>query len=72
MKRWSPRLAVSRSRRNIDAACRSLAKVALEWGDVDQSYVDRADELIRELEAFGDQIRDEVEERLSCGEHIGL
>lgn len=71
MKRWTPALAVSRSKRNIDAAKAKLAAVAFEWGDVDQSFVAQADAFIRELSAFAEQIDQEVAERLAAGEHIG-
>lgn len=43
-----------------------------EWGDIDQSYVDDADDLIRELREFGDRMEREVADRLAHGEHIGL
>lgn len=72
MKRWTPRLAVSRSRRKLQTAMKPLAAVAHEWQDVDQGIVDSADELIRELEQFADEIRDSIEDRLAAGENVGI
>jgi hypothetical protein len=72
MKRWTPKLAVARSRRNLAGAADRLRAVSIEWADVDGFIEQRAEELIRELEAFADEIRDSVNERLEAGEHIGL
>jgi hypothetical protein len=72
MKRWTPKLAVNRSRRKLAAAINRLREVAAEWEDVNAYVEFRADELIGELEEFADEIRDDVAERLEAGEHIGL
>jgi hypothetical protein len=72
VKRWTPALAVSRSRRKIESAIARLREVSIEWSDVDESFVFEAEQLIAELETFADQIRDDVEERLKAGEEIGI
>jgi len=72
MKRWTSKLAVARSRRQLNAAIERLRKVSIEWDDVDQIFVFRAEDLIDELEQFADEIRDVVQERLEAGEDIGL
>ncbi len=72
MKRWTPNLAISRSRKNIAGAIERLRAVALEWGDVDQGFVDEAEDLIRELDAFAMRITKETAERIAAGEHVGL
>lgn len=72
MKYWTPKLAVARSRRQLAAAITHLRKVSVEWADVHAGFEYRAEELIDELEKFSDDIRDEIDERLEAGEHIGL
>lgn len=70
--RWTPKAAVARSRRQINAAIDNLRDVALEWEDVDQSYVSGAEDLIHQLDAFAERIDKEVQQRLAAGEHIGI
>lgn len=72
MKRWTPNLAIARSRRNIAAAVERLRVVSLEWADVDQGFVDEAEDLIRELDGFAMRITQETAERIAAGEHVGL
>lgn len=72
MKRWTPKLAVSRSQRSIAGAIERLRAVAHEWGDVDQAIVDQAEDLIRELETFSREIARDVAERMEAGEEIGI
>lgn len=71
-QRWTPKSAVARSRQQLTAANERLRRVALEWQDVDQSFIDRAEQLIAQLEEFADEIRDQVQQRLDAGEHVGL
>lgn len=71
-RRWTAKAAVERSRRNLNAAIASINLVAREWGDVDNTFVTRADELARELEEFRDTMGKEVRERLDAGEEIGI
>ena len=72
MKRWTPNLAVARSRKNIAGAIERLRVVSIEWNDVDQNFVDGAEELIRELDDFAMRITKETAERIAAGEHVGL
>lgn len=72
MKRWTAPAAVARSRRKIDAAIALLNQVGVEWGDVDNTYVMRSEELVGELEEFRDTMAKEVQERLDAGEDIGI
>lgn len=69
---WTPKRAVARSRKNLTAAADKLRAVALEWGDVDQFIVDEAESMIKELDDFADTIEKSINERLACGEHVGL
>lgn len=71
-RRWTPKAAVERSRRNINAAIASVNLVGREWGDVDNTYVVQADELVNKLEEFRDVMGKEVRERLDAGEEIGI
>jgi hypothetical protein len=70
--RWTPKHAVATTKRQVDAAVARLRVVALEWGDVDQTYVDNAEDFIRELEEFAERVEAEVAERLKAGEKIGI
>jgi hypothetical protein len=72
MKRWTPNLAVSRSRRNIAAAIERLRVVSCEWADVDRSIEDEAEDFIRELDEFAMRITKDIADRLAAGEHVGL
>lgn len=72
MRRWTPKAAIARSQRHLEHAAARLANVALEWGDVDQSYVDEAEDFIRELREFGQRMEREVAERIAAGEHVGI
>lgn len=72
MKRWTPKLAIARSRRQIAAAVERLRAVALEWGDVDEGIVTDAESLIAELEEFAEDIEKNTNERIAAGEHVGL
>jgi hypothetical protein len=71
VKRWTPRRAVARSKRNLAGAIERLRVVSIEWADVDSGYEREAEDLIRELELFGERIEKEVAERQAAGEHIG-
>jgi hypothetical protein len=70
--RWTPAGAIARSRKNCTGAAERLRAVALEWGDVDQGIVEEAEDLLREVEAFGRHISEWINERLAAGEHVGL
>jgi hypothetical protein len=72
MRRWTPKLAIARSRRNVAGAVDRLRAVALEWGDVDEGIVTDAEELIRHLEQFADDVEKNTKERIAAGEHVGL
>lgn len=72
MRRWTPKLAIARSERNIQAAKDRLAAVAFEWGDVDESFVQAAEDLIADLTAFFERIKSDVADRQAAGEHVGL
>lgn len=72
MKRWTPRLAVALTKRNIDGAVERLRAVSIEWSDVDSGYERDVEELIRVLQAFAVRVEKEVAERLKAGEHIGI
>lgn len=72
MKRWTPKLAIARSRRQIASAVERLRAVALEWGDVDEGIVNDAESLIVELEQFAKDIENNTNERIAAGEHVGL
>lgn len=72
MKRWTPNLAVSRSRRNIAAAIARLRVVSIEWADVDYSIESEAEDLIRTLDDFATRIAEGIAERIAAGEHVGL
>lgn len=72
MRRWTVRGALARTKRQLDAAQSHLANIALEWGDVDQGYVDEAESMIRELTEFWHRMQREVAERQAAGEHIGI
>lgn len=72
MKRWTPNLAVARSRRNIAAAIERLRVVSVEWADVDHSIEMEAEDLIRTLDDFAMRISKDIADRLAAGEHIGL
>lgn len=72
MKRWTPKLAVSRSTRRINAAIVKLQEVGYDWEDIDPSLVGAADDAVRELEMLRDQIVETVRERLAAGEHVGI
>lgn len=72
MKRWTPKLAIARSKRNIDKAVERLREVSCEWSDVDCSIETRAEDLIRDLCEFADDIERDINDRLAAGEHIGL
>jgi hypothetical protein len=72
MPRWTPKLAVSRSRRNLAGAIERLRTVSLEWSEVDQSFVDAAENFVRDLEDFAERIESETKQRLEAGEHVGL
>lgn len=69
---WTPKRAMAMSRKNLAAAVDKLRAVALEWGDVDQFIVDEAESMIKTLEDFADTIEASINERLACGEHVGL
>lgn len=72
MRRWTPKLAIARSRRQIAGAVERLRAVALEWGDVDEGIVNDAESLIVELEEFAEDIENNTNERIAAGEHVGL
>ena len=72
MKKWTPKLAISRSRKNIAGAVERLRTVALEWGDVDEAIVQEAESFIAPLEEFADQIERDINERIASGDHVGL
>ncbi len=72
MRPWTPKGAIARSRQRIAGAVEKLNLVALEWADIDQGFVDEAEALIGELEAFAENIEESVKERLAAGEHVGL
>lgn len=71
-RRWTPKAAVSRSRRNIAKAIERLRLVSCEWSDVDGGIEREAEDFIRELERFADEIKEAIADRLKAGEHIGL
>jgi hypothetical protein len=72
MKRWTPRLAVSVTKRNIARAVERLRAISIEWSDVDDGYVRDAEDLIRVLNAFAERVETEIAERIAAGEHIGV
>lgn len=72
VRRWTPKGAVASSRRKLDAAIARLREVSLEWADVDESLVHEAEERIRDLEVFRDELTSYIQERLDAGEHVGL
>lgn len=72
VRRWTAKAAIDKSRRNIDGAIERLRQVAYEWGDIDQTFVDRADEFVRDLEQWRDDIATQIQERLDAGEEIGI
>lgn len=71
-RRWTPKGAISRSRRNIAAAADRLRLVSCEWSDVDGGIEREAEDLIRTVEQFADEIAAGIAERLKAGEHVGL
>lgn len=72
VRRWTPNAAVARSRRHIVAAIERLQKVAREWEDADNSIMDRAEGLIRDLDSFALEIQNDIRERIAAGEQIGI
>ena len=68
---WTPRRAVERSRRRINAAIARLRPVALEWDDADQGIVREVEDAILQLEELRDGIKEGIEERLRLGESVG-
>jgi hypothetical protein len=71
-RRWTPKIAIARSRRNLAAAVERLRLVSVEWSDVDGSIEYEAEDLIRTLEEFSKRIDHDINERLAAGEHVGL
>lgn len=69
---WTPKSAVTRSRRNIAAAIVKLRLVAVEWSDADGGIEREAEDLIRELAIFADSIAANIKDRLDAGEQIGI
>ena len=65
MKRWTPKLALSRSRRRLKAACDLLAGVSNEWSDMDESLVYETEEQIRDLEDFSYRMKIWVAEQIA-------
>lgn len=68
--KWTAKSAVARSRKNLDGAIDRLRAVSHEWDDVDQSFVDEAEEFIRDLQDFRDRIEIETTQRLDAGELV--
>jgi hypothetical protein len=71
-RRWTAKGALARSVRNIDAAIERIRKVSIEWSDVDGYWENEAETVIGQLEHFRDELRNEINERLAAGEHVGL
>ena len=72
MSRWTLPLALRRMECRIEDAKAALADIAMIWGDVDQGAVDRAEELIQELDQVLAEQRSAISERITAGEHVGL
>ncbi len=69
---WTPKNAIARSRRNIAAAIVKLRLVSVEWSDADGGIEREAEDLIRELAIFADNIEANIKDRLAAGEQIGI
>jgi hypothetical protein len=69
---WTPKWAIARSRRSLEAAAARVRAVAIEWSDVDRSFEDEAEELARVLDDFANRIERETLARIEAGEHVGL
>lgn len=54
---WTPKRAAAVSRRNLAAMRKGLISIAGQWGDIDQTVVDRCDELVAEIDAFERDIK---------------
>lgn len=72
MRRWTPKAAVARSRKNIAGAVERIRAVALEWGDINEGFVTDADRFIKDLKEWAESIESETNERIAAGEHVGL
>ncbi len=69
---WTPKNAIARSRRNIAAAIVKLRLVSVEWSDADCAIEREAEDLIRELAIFADNIEASIKDRLAAGEQVGI
>lgn len=71
MTRWSVKLALRRTECRIEDAKAALADLTAVWGDVDQGFVNEADERIQDLDRWLAEIRESIAERQAYGEAIG-
>lgn len=71
MSRWTVKRAIRRTKCRIEDAKEALADICSIWGDVDQAFVNGADERIIELNDWMAEIEETVRERLDAGEEIG-
>jgi hypothetical protein len=70
-RRWTPKAALARSRKNLVGAIERLRAVAYEWGDIDQGIVGEADDQVRALESFLESIEEGIGERMAEDPEFG-
>lgn len=72
VRRWTPKSAMARTRRNVVGAIERLRAAALEWGDIDQYLVDQAEEHIKALEGFLESTEEYIAERIAEDPEFGI
>lgn len=69
--RWTLPRVLSRMDARIDDAKAALHDIISLWADIDQGFVEDADQLIVDLDAWLAEMKQSIKERQDAGEHVG-
>jgi hypothetical protein len=69
--RWTLPLVMRRMERRIDDAKAAIHDICALWADIDQGFVDDAEQKLREMDEWHAAMKESVRERVEAGEHVG-